>query len=136
MNGALKINQITAYFSAIGKEVSDNFVQVYADDTGTDPSFYGAFSFLNLAFFIVAFYPEEMIFAPVTPLGDFDGSQPPMTLDRKELTEFSVKKGLMQYKIHLATTDGKATLKCSKVILIAPWQKENLKKLVENNWYR
>ena len=54
----------------------------------------------------------------------------------KEITDFQVKKGLLEHDMKFTYQGQKFHMKLSRVMMTDPWVKENMKNLMANQFYR
>ena len=134
MNKAMNEQVIRAYFSSIGKTLSNNFLYAYVEPGNLDLALFGAISFIKMKNFIAAFYSDEIIIAPLTLTSDFDITENPIIIREENIDSLKIKKGIIQYVITIVTKSGKLKLKCNKKIALYDWQASNLKYLDDNKW--
>lgn len=135
MNEALKIENLKKFFDEIGKPVSTNFLYGYEDPKSSSIFLLGGLAaVVDQKYYIVAFFPDEIILAPLTANGKFHGGY--VNIPREQIQTINVKKGLMQYKVTIKVQNQKYKLNCNKFIMNTPWQKENIEYLENNGWYR
>ena len=136
MNKALTETSIEKYLCSIGKKADNNYLYGYVEASNLDFALLGAFSFIKMKYFIIAFYEDEIVLIPLTIAGDFDLSQDPIILDRSIIDDIRIKKGLIQYKIRINTSSGDLIIKSNKKIVSCPWQSDNIAYLESNNWFK
>ena len=132
MNEALKSDNIEKFFDEIGKPVKNNYLYAYEEPSNTSIFLLGVLSVIDMTYYIVGFFPEEIILLPLTVTGKFRGDH--VIIPREKIHNMDVKKGLMQYKITIKKDNQKSVLKCNKFILNTPWQKENIQFLEKKYW--
>lgn len=136
MNKALSDTAINKYLSSLGKEAKNNYLYGYVEASNLDFALLGAFSYIKMKYFIIAFYENEIILLPLTMTGDFDPNQDPIVLEKSMIDDIKIKKGLIQYKITINTDGGDLKIKSNKKILTCPWQSDNIAHLESNNWFK
>ena len=133
MNEAMKVENLKRFFGDINKPITTNYVSAYEDPSATSFLILGSLGGVDVKNYIVAFYPDEIVLAPLTLSGDFQGKY--ITVNKDQIQDISVKKGLMQYKVTLTVDGQKFKLKCTKFTMTSPWQKENVNFLASKDWY-
>lgn len=133
MNEALKIENIKKYFAAIDRTVTTNFTYGYREPKKRWFLLGGALAAFKYKYYIIAFYPDEIVLAPLTSMGKFKEDY--QVIPKEDIQTIAVKKGLIQYKVTIQMNEEKIKLKCNKFILNTPWQKENTTYLENNHWY-
>jgi len=133
MNEALKIENIKEYFAAIDRTVTTNFTYGYREPRKRWFLLWGAYTAFKYKYYIIAFYPDEIVLAPLSAMGKFKEDY--QVIPKEAIQAIEVKKGLMQYKVTIQTNEEKIKLKCNKFILNTPWQKENTIYLENNGWH-
>lgn len=134
MNKAMNELAIRDYFLSIGKTLSNNFLFGYVEPSNLDIALFGSISFIKMKNFIIAFYSNEIILAPLTRTGDFDLTEKTIVINEEDIDFVKVKKGIIQYVITIVTKSGNLKIKCGKKIATYGWQSNNIKYLDANSW--
>lgn len=134
MNESMKVENIERYFQEIGKSAEQNVVYGYIDPKFSQYMLWGAFASFKMKNYLIAFYPDEIVFVGITVMGKLSDEH--FSIPRNEMESMTVKKGLIQYKIVIKADGKKLPLKCNKKILGAPWQKEHIAFLESVDWYQ
>lgn len=127
------IEDVKTYFDEIGKPVSNNFLYGYEDPKISSKIILGGLAGFNQKYYIVAFFPNEIVLAPLTITGKFRGEY--INISKEEIQSINVKKGFMQHNVILKVENQKHKLSCNHFLRNKPWQKENLEHLNSVNWY-
>lgn len=135
MNKALNETAIENYLSSIGKQADKNYLYGYVEASNLDFALLGAFSYIKMKYFVVIFYKDEIVLLPLNMAGDFDYNQEPIILEKDYISNITIKKGLLQYKITINTPSGDLKIKSNKKIVTCPWQSDNIGNLESNKWF-
>jgi len=130
----MKIENIQRHFQDIGKPVEQNVVYGYVEPKFLTYALIGPFSALKFKYYILGFFPDEIVFSALTMGGKFAGEH--FSISKNEIESMTVKKGLIQYKVVIRSDGNKIPIKCNKFIAGSPWQKENTAYLESMNWYQ
>lgn len=123
MNEALKLDNINKYLESIGIEEKENFLYVQLDE--------GVANALAKSF-ILHFGKDKITFIELTLTGDFTNKC--FDILREDIISINCKEGMVFNKLDIITKTKRLKLKFNKSIIGSSWQKENLIKLLKNNF--
>lgn len=90
MNEALKIKNIEKYFSTIGRTVTTNFTYGYREPKKRWFFIGGALAAFKYKYYIIAFYSDEIVLAPLSSMGKFKGDY--QVIPKEDIQTIEVKK--------------------------------------------
>ena len=135
MNNAMDEKAIEEYFTSIGKTLSDNFICGYVEPNDLDLPIFESLSYVSVKSFIISFDSNEIIMVPLSPVGNFQLDEEPIIIKKENIDRIKVKKGIIQYALTIFLRDDKFKIKMGKKIISHDWHSNNLKYLIENNWF-
>ncbi|GEM_PF-3559737 len=135
MNQAMKLDNIMEFIKDTNTEsIEDkNFIFGYIEPKFSKYLLFQAGAVADLKNFLVFFTNEEIILVELNHSGNFTGQI--NHLERKNITDFKYKNGLMQTKIIFKYDNIKLVLKTPQVVLTSKWQMTNLKYLKEKDFF-